>query len=252
MKLKYWLWLTQISYIGVVTANKLMDCMGDPQVVFEADEKTLRQTGILNKRQLRSIVENHDMVLAETIINNCRTLGISIMTKADTCYPDRAKYFDDAPIVLYYKGTPGRKKRAVGIVGARRCTQETKKQVIKIISQYVSKGYSIISGMAKGVDSYAHTVAINNDGYTVAIVGDGLDICYPSEHDKLMQKIQNKGLLLSEYPPGTIPARCRFPQRNRLISAWSDEIVVIGAGKGSGAFITADYGDKYGHKVLYM
>lgn len=81
MKLKYWLWLTQIPYIGVVTANKLMDCMGDPQVVFEADENTLRQTGILNKRQLRNIVENHDMVLAETIINNCRTLGISIMTK---------------------------------------------------------------------------------------------------------------------------------------------------------------------------
>lgn len=106
--------------------------------------------------------------------------------------------------------------------------------------------------MAKGVDSYAHTVAINNDGYTVAIVGNGLDICYPSKHDKLMQKIQNKGLLLSEYPLGTIPARYRFPQRNRLISAWSDEIVVIGAGKGSGAFITADYGDKYGHKVLYM
>ena len=98
--------------------------------------------------------------------------------------------------------------------------------------------------MAKGVDSYAHTVAINNDGYTVAIVGNGLDICYPSKHDKLMQKIQNKGLLL--------PARDRFPQRNCLISAWSDEIVVIGAGKGSGAFITADYGDKYGHKVLYM
>lgn len=68
MKLKYWLWLTQIPYIGVVTANKLMDCMGDPQVVFEADENTLRQTGILNKRQLRNIVENHDMVLAETII----------------------------------------------------------------------------------------------------------------------------------------------------------------------------------------
>ena len=106
--------------------------------------------------------------------------------------------------------------------------------------------------MAKGVDSYAHTVAINNDGYTVAIVGNGLDICYPSKHDKLMQKIQNKGLLLSEYPPGTIPARYRFPQRNCLISAWSDEIVVIGAGKGSGAFITADYGDKYEHKVLYM
>ena len=199
MKLKYWLWLTQIPYIGVVTANKLMDCMGDPQVVFEADENTLRQTGILNKRQLRNIVENHDMVLAETIINNCRTLGISIMTKADTCYPDRAKYFDDAPIVLYYKGTPERKKRAVGIVGARRCTQETKKQVIKITSQYVSKGYSIISGMAKGVDSYAHTVAINNDGYTVAIVGNGLDICYPSEHDKLMQKIQNKVTIHSRF-----------------------------------------------------
>ena len=151
---------------------------GDPQVVFEADENTLRQTGILNKRQLRNIVENHDMVLAETIINNCRTLGISIMTKADTCYQTGQNISMMHRLFCIIRERQKEKKRAVGIVGARRCTQETKKQVIKITSQYVSKRVQYYKWYGKGVDSYAHTVAINNDGYTVAIVGNGLDICY--------------------------------------------------------------------------
>lgn len=105
--------------------------------------------------------------------------------------------------------------------------------------------------MAKGVDSYAHTVCINADGYTIAILGNGLDLCYPSEHVKLMQAIEEKGLLLSEYPPGTRPTRYSFPMRNRLISAWSDELVVVQAGKGSGALITADYTRKYNKKVCF-
>ena len=140
-------------------------------------------------------------------------------------------------------------EKSIAIVGARRCTQEIKKYAVKITEQYTREGYAIISGMAKGIDSYAHTACLNSGGYTVAVVGNGLDICYPCEHRKLMDRISDKGLLLSEYPPGIKPTRYTFPQRNRIISAWANKVVIIAPGKGSGALITAEYGKKYGKEV---
>ena len=140
-------------------------------------------------------------------------------------------------------------KDPVAIVGARRCTHEAKCKAVALAQQYTENGQTIISGMAKGIDSYAHTACLNAGGYTVAVVGNGLDICYPSEHKTLMDCIAEKGLLLSEYPPGVKPSRYTFPRRNRLISAWAEHIVVIAPGKRSGALITAEYGRKYGRQV---
>ena len=145
-----------------------------------------------------------------------------------------------------------KKGEIVVIVGARRCTQEEKFKVKEITEQYVSNRTAIISGMAKGIDSYAHTACLKSGGYTVAVLGNGLDICYPCEHRKLMEQIAERGLLISEYPPGTQPAPYRFPKRNRLISAWSDKLIVVAAGRGSGAFITAEYEKKYGREVEVM
>ena len=116
---------------------------------------------------------------------------------------------------------------------------------------YTEKQTAVISGMAKGVDSYAHTACLKAKGYTVAVLANGLDICYPSEHEKLKECIENKGLVISEYPPGIRPTKYTFPKRNRLISAWSDELIVVAAGKKSGALITADYSKKYGRKIIY-
>lgn len=98
---------------------------------------------------------------------------------------------------------------------------------------------------------YAHTACLKAKGYTVAVLANGLDICYPSEHEKLKECIENKGLVISEYPPGIRPTKYTFPKRNRLISAWSDELIVVAAGKKSGALITADYSKKYGRKIIY-
>ena len=106
-------------------------------------------------------------------------------------------------------------EKTVGIVGARRCTQEEKLKVKEITEQYVSDHTAIISGMAKGIDSYGHTACLKTGGYTIAVLGNGLDICYPCEHMRLMEKIAENGLLISEYPPGTQSAKYRFPQRNR-------------------------------------
>lgn len=119
-------------------------------------------------------------------------------------------------------------------------------------SEYAQKQVTVVSGMAKGIDSYAHTACLNAGGYTVAILGNGLDICYPSEHNKLMKCIEEKGLLISEYQPGIQPDKYRFPRRNRLIGSWSDKLFVIEAGRGSGALITAEYSRKYGREVEMM
>ena len=158
-------------------------------------------------------------------MDDCQNKNISILCWNDERYPLRAREPADAPPMLYYKGN------------------------IKKMDQTVGTRIAVVSGMAKGIDSYAHTACLNAGGYTIAILGNGLDICYPSEHHKLMKCIEEKGLLLSEYPPGTPPSRYTFPRRNRLISSWSDKLIIIQAGKGSGALITAEYSRKYGRKV---
>ena len=115
--------------------------------------------------------------------------------------------------------------------------------------ELAEQGIPVISGMAKGIDSYAHTACLRAGGYTVAILGNGLDICYPAEHKILMQRIAEQGLLLSEYEPGIKPNAKHFPARNRIIAAWSNRVIIVEAGKGSGALITGDIARKYGREV---
>lgn len=247
--MEYWIWLSQVPYIGPVTANRLLNYFTEPVNIYSAEKADLMNVRGLTIRQIQSILSNKSLETSREIIDSCQKNNISIIRKNDMFYPNQAKVFEDAPIVLYYKGHFQEMEKSIAIVGARRCTQEIKKYAVKITEQYTREGYAIISGMAKGIDSYAHTACLNSGGYTVAVVGNGLDICYPCEHRKLMDRIGDKGLLLSEYPPGTKPTRYTFPQRNRIISAWANKVVIIAPGKGSGALITAEYGKKYGKEV---
>ena len=247
--MKYWIWLTQIPYVGCITAGKLLNYFGTPKEIYEAEDERLREVDGITKRQISSIRDNRSLEMAERILDACNKENISILKKDDLRYPYKARILDDAPAVLYYQGQLKNLEHTVGIVGARRCDQDTKKSCYELTEKYVRNNWTIVSGMAKGIDACAHTICINTGGYTVAILGNGLDICYPQEHRILMEKIKEKGLLLSEYPPGTKPTKYAFPRRNRLISAWSDKVIVIGAGKGSGAYITEEYAGKYGRKV---
>lgn len=252
--MEYWIWLSSVPYIGPITANRLLRLFGNPKVIYGADEKEFCKVEGITKRQISSILKNKSLESVYKIMTDCKKYNISILTQNDLYYPERAKKPENSPIVLYYKGRIRTMANTVGIVGARRCTQEAKALVVKLTEKYVSDNTVIISGMAKGIDSYAHTACLQAGGYTVAILGNGLDICYPSEHAKLMEHIVEKGLLISEYPPGTQPAKYTFPRRNRLISAWSDKLIVVAPGRGSGAFITAEYAKKYGKdvEVIYV
>lgn len=250
--MEYWIWLSILPYIGAVSAGKLINVLKNPENVYHSSEKELGKIEGLTVRQRNSILEHRELEEAKRIVEQCEKYKISLLSIEDPLYPERAKSCKGAPIILYYRGTIKKIDKAVGVVGARRCTQETKKVVADLAASYAEKQVAVISGMAKGVDSYAHTACLKAGGYTVAILANGLDICYPSEHQKLKECIENEGLIISEYPPGVRPTKYAFPRRNRLISAWSDELVVVAAGKGSGALITAEYSRKYGRKVRFI
>ncbi len=167
-------------------------------------------------------------------------------------YPDILVNIPDPPVVLFYRGNLDKfiSMPAIAVIGSRRCTTYGRKVARSLSRDFVRSGVAVVSGLARGIDSEAHRGVIEAGGVTMAVLGNGLDICYPPEHDRLSEKIIEKGVILSEYPPGTEPARYRFPERNRLISGFSKGVVVVEAGKRSGTMITVNTALDQGRDVF--
>ena len=252
-ELKYWIWLTQIPKVGLVSRNELLRIYESPREIYHGTFADLEEAveRKLKPAQLESILASRSLIQAEATLAECHRFGIRILTREHPIIRKTFALQNETPTLLYAKGKLEKIGSTVGIVGARRCTQETKLFTRDLALNYVKQGTVIISGMAKGVDAYAQTACVNAGGITVAVLGCGVDICYPAEHRALMDRIMETGLVLSEYPPGTLPARYHFPKRNRLIAALSDKLMVISAGRGSGAMITADVAEKMGKIVEY-
>jgi len=157
-------------------------------------------------------------------------------------YPEILVNIPDPPAVLFYRGDLEGFLRipAIAVIGSRRCTSYGERVAKQLARDFVRNGVAVVSGLARGIDGEAHRGALEAGGITMAVLGNGLDLCYPPEHVRLSEKILEKGVLLSEYTPGTEPARYRFPERNRLISGFSRGVVVVEAGKRSGTMITVN------------
>lgn len=248
---KYYLWLSLLPGIGQKSFFKLLSVFEDPKAVYMAGEERLRKNTDLRPAQIASLVQNKDLSKSLFIIEKCRRLGIKIITYRSSDFPERMIIGDDTPLIIYTIGDTGLFDfpKTIGIVGSRRCTQSDKSKAVECAMHYIDNGWLVISGMAKGIDSYAHTACVNSGSPTVAVLASGLDICYPQEHNRLMECIKKNGLLVSEYPPGTRPERYNFPRRNRIIASLSDDLIVINPGNRSGANITAEYAEKYGKEV---
>jgi DNA processing protein len=167
-------------------------------------------------------------------------------------YPSKLKLYDDSPVVLYYYGNIDmlNTRTNVSIVGSRK-NSIYGTNVTKLISKELSiNGINIISGLAKGIDAYAHSTCIENDGFTCAVLGCGIDIIYPKENKILYEDMKNKGVILSEFPPGTQPYAYNFPVRNRIISQLSDLVIIVEAGIKSGSLITANLALEQGIDVM--
>ncbi|SCY76479.1 DNA processing protein [Butyrivibrio sp. INlla14] len=257
-KLKYII-LTLIKGVGCVSQNALLDICGNIETCFTLSKEEIHERDTLGKVGEHRIHlvsqgrENKQIRLeAEAILKDSIDKGIAVITREDNEYPKRFLGLGDMPIALYVKGKLkiNDTSYSAGVIGARRCTQEGKRTAIETTVKAVNKNGLVVSGMAKGIDSYAHTAALKTNGYTIAVLGNGPDICYPPEHQSLYEELIKRGCILSEYPPGTKARSYMFPLRNRIIAALSDEVFVIEAGRNSGTQTTVENCEKYGRKVV--
>ena len=174
--------------------------------------------------------------------------------KRDKAYPERMRPYPDMPAGIYTKGRlPFEGVPSAAIVGARACSVYGRVQARRYARELAAAGVQIISGLATGVDAAAHEGALEGGGVTFAVLGCGVDICYPKENYPLMRRmLEHGGGILSEFEPGEEPAAWHFPQRNRIISALADLVLVVEARKRSGSLITADYALEQGKSVYAL
>lgn len=249
--LKYWIALTEVSDIGPVTARKLLAIYKTPEAIFSAPYKELCSIDIINKKRAKKIKEYSGWKEIDSQLKKLDIKGIKIVTINDKDYPETLRNIDDAPVVLYIKGEIQREdKFTIAVVGSRKYTFYGRFAAEKLSSELSSMGFTIVSGMARGIDTLAHAAAIKSGGRSIAVLGSGIDVPYPPENKGLMEKISESGYVMSEFPPGTQPDRENFPRRNRLISGLSLGVLVVEAAADSGSLITASCAAEQGKEVF--
>ena len=177
---------------------------------------------------------------------------VRMIRRTDPEYPERLNILSDAPGRIWCIGELPGPGPAAAIVGARMCSSYGRAHARELASFLADHGVQVISGMALGIDGYAHEGALRADGRTIAVLGCGADICYPATHKVLYSELAERGGILSEFPPGTQPRPFHFPKRNRIISALADLVIVIEAKQRSGSLITADFALEQGKSVFAL
>jgi DNA processing protein len=238
-ELKYWVALSGIPGIGRVRISQLNVYFGSLQDAWQAPEGKLRQAG-LDSRSIDALVTLRPRISIDAEMERLERHGVNVLICEDPNYPSRLKEIYDYPPVLYVRGNlPAEDEPCLAIVGTRRPTVYGRQVTEEIVADLARSGITIISGLARGIDSVAHRTALDARGKTVAVFGSGLDIVYPGENAKLAQAIMEHGALVSEYPLGVKPKAENFPLRNRIMSGLSLGVLVVEAGEKSGALITA-------------
>jgi DNA processing protein len=238
-ELKYWVAFSGIPGIGRVRISQLKEHFGSLQAAWKAPEGKLRQAG-LDSRSVDALVTSRRRVSLDAEMQKLERYKVKAFVCDDPLYPSRLKEIYDYPPVLYVRGNlPAEDEPCLAIVGTRRPTIYGRQVTEEIVADLARSGITIVSGLARGIDSVAHRAALDAGGKTVAVFGSGLDIVYPGENAKLAQAIMEHGALVSEYFLGVKPRPENFPLRNRIMSGLSLGVLVVEAGEKSGALITA-------------
>lgn len=245
----YWLWLSQIPGIGTKKFMSIYKHFKDIEKVYQANEIELYGIPNLNKRDIKAIINNKDLEKVYKYMNYIKKQKVDLLLYKDQQYPNILKEIYDPPAILYCKGNIKFNEIAISIVGSRKASYYGLKMAEKLAYELASLGITIISGMAKGIDTYAHRGALQAKGKTIAVLGCGVDVIYPTENAELMKEIEKKGLIISEYPLKALPRAHNFPARNRIISGLSIGTIIIEAGEKSGSLITAEFALEQGRNV---
>ena len=239
--LKYWVWLTELRGLKNQTRLALLRHFGTPEDLYFADEEEILLVEGMTRDQAE-ILKNHDLKETDRILADCQRLGQRIVTIHDAEYPGRLKNIYDPTCLLYVRGQMPLfdEEAAVTIVGTRDCTPYGVACAEKLGYGLAKGGALVVSGLAKGIDAAAMEGALRGGGIVAGVVGNGLDVYYPRESRYLYEDVAAAGVLISEYPPGTEPAKNHFPARNRIMSGLTLATLVVEAPERSGALITAE------------
>ena len=236
-----WVALNMTPGIGPRAAAKLLERFGSAEAVYAATRAELSQLRVLPEA-IDSIIAKDLHQKAEVEIQRIRALGDDILVLDDGVYPSLLREIYDPPIVLYVKGAWSKclDQPCVALVGSRRCSTYGQNAALMLARDLAQRGVTIVSGFARGIDAAAHRGALEAGGRTIAVLGTGIDECYPRDHRKLGQEIlEQGGAMVSQFPLGTPPVSENFPYRNRIISGLSLGVVIVEAAENSGSLITA-------------
>lgn len=247
----YWLALSLTPGVGIILMKRLLDRFKTPEAVFRAPLKELLKIEGLGERVAGEIKKGPLDKVVEKELSLLRSVGGKILTLQDDGYPKRLKDVYDPPPVLYVRGELKKEDElAVAIVGSRKTSPYGRWITEKVGQELARHGVTIVSGMARGIDSVAHKGALLGGGRTIAVLGCGIDVIYPPENRTLFQQIIDQGAILSEFPMGSPPEAGHFPRRNRIISGLSIGVVIVQAKADSGSLITAGYALEQGRDVF--
>lgn len=248
--LRYWVGFNVVRGIGPTRLRALLDYFGDVERAWHATTEELRLAG-LDRRSLENLIAVRAALDLDQELKQIADAGAQVLTWESPNYPRLLREIHDPPPVLYVKGTLEEEDAwAVAVVGTRRASPYGREVTRRLTRALSCSGITIVSGLARGIDSEAHRAALEAGGRTIAALGCGIDQIYPPEHRQLAQQIIAHGALVSDYPVGTQPEGRNFPPRNRIISGLSLGVLVSEAGIRSGALITADFAAEQGREVF--
>lgn len=232
--------LLKVPLIGPQKVRNIVNTFNDVPSIFSLSEKELCSVDLIDQKSAQAIRRFNQFDWGKILYEKTISKNIDMITCWDEEYPFLLKKIYDPPVLLYAKGQSLQSKEdCVAIVGTRACTQYGKRVALQLAEQLSLKGIVIVSGLARGIDTFAHKATVNNAQRTISVLGSGIDVIYPSENRKLVEQIIEKGTIVSEFPIGTKPDAPNFPRRNRIISGISHGTIVVEAGDRSGAILTA-------------
>ncbi|QXE25332.1 DNA protecting protein DprA [Richelia sinica FACHB-800] len=253
----YWLAWTQISGVGPVLLQRLQNHFGNLETAWQASAAQLREVEGFGWQTLEKVVQQRSRLHPQQLLTQHQQDNPHFWTPADPDYPQLLREIPSPPPIVYYRGEVdlaenSGQKPLVGIVGTRQPTDYGMRWTRQISAALAKNGFTVVSGMAEGIDTESHAAAMQAGGRTIAVLGTGVDVIYPYKNRDLYKQILTSGLVMSEYPAKTPPNRTNFPRRNRIIAGLSRAVLVMEAPLKSGALITATYANEFGRDVYAL
>ncbi len=234
--------LMAVPNIGPGRIRRLLSVFGSVEAILRAPYRKLVQIDGIDRKLAMRLKQPVDESLIQRQWERIQKTELKLVSIWDSSYPSLLRQINDPPVLLFYRGRlPEPWPASLAVVGTRRPSAYGKAVTAKLVAELVQRNVSIVSGLARGIDTIAHYTALQRGGFTCAVLGCGADVVYPPENRKLYQEIASQGLILSEFLPGTSPDAIHFPRRNRIIAGLCVGLLVVEAGQKSGALISARY-----------